>query len=109
MLLKRFMILCALVMPTPALTLEIERIQGGCEPAAVRKLVRQSQAKLERCGATGPVVIRVAPDGHVVRVRAEMPARTCLRARTATWQVRMRERAPCVVELATRVAAPHGH
>ncbi len=98
---SRLLLLLALLIPAPVLAVDVRRIRGGCDVAAVHRLVRQWNSKLARCAATGPVVLHVAPDGRVERVDATPAAKPCWKARTAKWRVPMREAGRCTVEVGT--------
>ena len=87
--------------PTPLAAMEVTSVQGGCEPSLAHKLIRRASGALERCKATGHVMVHVLPDGTVQRVDADLFAKACLMARMATWHVKMREAKHCVLELLT--------
>ncbi len=95
------MVFCA----APVQAMEVRDVQGGCEPSMAHKLVRQSSAKLERCRATGQVMIHVAPDGRVEHVSSDVDARPCLTARTDAWRFKMKEARRCTLQLWTDAAA----
>ncbi len=101
MTMRWMMWLAALALPVPALAMEVHEVQGGCEPSLLRKQVLHASAKLERCGATGQVILHVGPDGRVERVSADVDAKSCLGARTADWKIKMKEKTRCTVMLVT--------
>ncbi len=97
--------LAVLVLSAPALAMEVGEVQGGCEPSPVRKLVKLESGKLERCGASGHVVVHVGPDGRLEQVSADYEAKACLTARMATWRLKMKEPRACTLELVSEAAA----
>ena len=84
--------------------MDVTDVQGGCEPSLAHKLVRQASGKLERCGATGQVMVHVAPDGRVEGVDADADAKPCLTGRMAQWRLKMREARHCTLHLRTESA-----
>lgn len=116
---KAMVWLALLLAPTTLEAMEVSDVQGGCEPSVVHKLVRQASGQLERCGATGQVVLHVSPQGRVAQVASDPSARGCLTARTRDWRIQMKEERHCTVMLLTaagaaqvrdsRIAAEHAH
>ena len=100
-MLERIVLLVGLLAPTPLLAMDVTDVQGGCEPSLAHKLVRQASGKLERCGATGQVMVHVAPDGRVEGVDADADAKPCLTGRMAQWRLKMREARHCATATAT--------
>ena len=101
----RWMLVMVLLLPVSARAMDVVEIQGGCDAAAVRKLVRQNSDKLERCGATGQVILHVSPQGRVEHVRSDPDTRNCLQARTEGWHVQMKEATHCTLHLTTQAVA----
>ena len=108
-MIQRILIVGAVLLATPALAMEVQDIQGGCESTMARKLVRQASAKLERCGATGQVILHVSPEGRVEHISSDPDARGCLNARTADWRLKMKEANHCTLHLATQASVAQVH
>jgi hypothetical protein len=106
---RQILLMMVLLLPISARAMEVLDIQGACEPTSARKLVRQNSVKLERCGATGGVMLHVSAQGRVEHVSADPDARNCLQARTADWHVQMKEANHCTLHLATDAGLKQTH